>query len=152
MGILSQEAADNAAKSLKLGQKAQDIQNQLIIDNQYGIVKSSSGGGGSGSSGGSGRSSGGSKGSGSSKSSKIGISEYAKNINSFGKDLVNDFEDLTSNYWIYLENASKDGVKTDGYIDLVETDGTTYEKVSVKSTGLEFNEKLIKEIKNVKIK
>ena len=48
--------------------------------------------------------------------------------------------------------VTKDGVKTDGYIDLVETDGTTYEKVSVKSTGLEFNEKLIKEIKNVKIK
>lgn len=72
MGILSQEAADNAAKSFKLGQKAQDIQNQLIIDNPYGIVKSSGGSGGSkSSSGSSGGRSGGSSGGSSKEMTKL---------------------------------------------------------------------------------
>lgn len=45
-----------------------------------------------------------------------------------------------------------DDVKTEGYIDLTEVDGTVHKNILVKSTGLDFNEKLIKEIKNVKIK
>ena len=43
-------------------------------------------------------------------------------------------------------------VKVNGSFDLLETDGTLHENVEVKSTGISFNEKLIKEITNVKIK
>lgn len=48
--------------------------------------------------------------------------------------------------------VTKDNVKVDGSFDLLETDGTLHENVEVKSTGISFNEKLIKEITNVKIK
>lgn len=48
--------------------------------------------------------------------------------------------------------VTKDNVKVDGSFDLLETDGTLHENVEVKSTGINFNEKLIKEITNVKIK
>ncbi len=48
--------------------------------------------------------------------------------------------------------VTKDNVKVNGSFDLLETDGTLHENVEVKSTGINFNEKLIKEITNVKIK
>lgn len=48
--------------------------------------------------------------------------------------------------------VTKDNVKVNGSFDLLETDGTLHENVEVKSTGISFNEKLIKEITNVKIK
>lgn len=48
--------------------------------------------------------------------------------------------------------VTKDDVKTKGYFDLVETDGTIHENIEVSENGIDFNEKLIKEIKNVKIK
>lgn len=48
--------------------------------------------------------------------------------------------------------VTKDNVKVNGSFDLLEIDGTLHENVEVKSTGINFNEKLIKEITNVKIK
>lgn len=48
--------------------------------------------------------------------------------------------------------VTKDNVKVNGSFDLLETDGTLHENVEVKSTGISFNEKLIKEITSVKIK